>query len=105
MLAQDDEGLEKVVAYASQVLTPTQKRWSTFDRELWAVVWAVREFKHYVGLSAFSIITLSCWASDAWLLNDPTGRRSRWVLELDPFDWVMVHRDLLAGSSKGLQAA
>ena len=25
--------------------------------------------------------------------TDPTGRRSRWVLELDPFNWVMVHKD------------
>ena len=96
VLAQDEEGCEKVIAYASQALTHTQKRWSTFDRELWAVVWAVREFKHYVGLSKFTIITdhrpllgLRRMALD----NDPTGRRSRWVLELDPFDWGMVHKD------------
>ncbi|XP_023809406.1 uncharacterized protein LOC111947165 [Oryzias latipes] len=37
------EGLERVVAYASQALTHTQKRWATFDRELWAIVWAVPE--------------------------------------------------------------
>lgn len=85
-----------MIAYASQALTHTQKRWSTFNRELWAVVWAVREFKHHVGQSTFSIITdhrpllgLRHMAID----NDPTGRRSRWVLELDPFDWVMVHKD------------
>ena len=96
VLSQDEEGCEKVIAYASQALTHTQKRWSTFDRELWAVVWAVREFKHYVGLSTFGIITdhrpllgLRRMAID----NDPTGRRCRWVLELDPFDWVMVHKD------------
>lgn len=60
------------------------------------MVWAVHEFRHYVGLSTFSIITdhrpllfLRRMAID----NDPTGRRSRWVLELDPFDWVTVHKD------------
>ena len=96
VLAQEVEGLERVVAYASKALTQAQKRWSTFDRELWAVVWAVREFKHYVGLSSFSIVTdhrpllgLRRMALD----NDPTGRRCRWILELDPFDWVMVHKD------------
>lgn len=57
VLAQDRDGLEHVVAYASQALNSTQKRWSTFDRELWAIVWAVREFKHYIGLASFTIIT------------------------------------------------
>ena len=52
VLAQEMEGLETVVVYASQALTPAQKKWSTFDRELWAVVWAVCEFKHYLGTSA-----------------------------------------------------
>ncbi len=57
VLAQDRDGCEHVVAYASRALNSTQKRWSTFDRELWAIVWAVREFKHYIGLASFTIIT------------------------------------------------
>lgn len=57
VLAQQVEGPERVVAYASQALTHPQKRWSTFDRVLWAIVWALREFKHNVGLSAFTIIS------------------------------------------------
>ncbi|CAL9702845.1 unnamed protein product [Knipowitschia caucasica] len=95
VLAQENDGLEHVVAYASQALTHTQKRWSTFDRELWAVVWAVREFKHYVGLSAFTIVTdhrpllgLRGMSID----NDPTGKRGRWILELDPFNWAIIGR-------------
>uniref|UniRef100_A0AAV2MQ11 Reverse transcriptase n=1 Tax=Knipowitschia caucasica TaxID=637954 RepID=A0AAV2MQ11_KNICA len=96
VLAQENDGLEHVVAYASQALTHTQKCWSTFDRELWAVVWAVREFKHYVGLSAFTIVTdhrpllgLRGMSID----NDPTGKRGRWILELDPFNWAIIHKD------------
>ena len=96
VLAQDVDGLERVIVYASQALTHAQKRWSTFDRELWAVVWAVREFRHYVGLSTFTIVTdhrpllgLKRMAID----SDPTGRRGRWVLELDPFNWSIVHKD------------
>ncbi|CAL9686088.1 unnamed protein product [Knipowitschia caucasica] len=96
VLAQENDGLEHVVAYASQALTHTQKRWSTFDRALWAVVWAVHEFKHYVGLSAFTIDTdhrpllgLRGMSID----NDPTGKRGRWILELDPFNWAIIHKD------------
>ncbi|KAI2665719.1 Retrovirus-related Pol polyprotein [Labeo rohita] len=25
--------------------------------------------------------------------DDPTGRRARWILELDPLNWVIVHKD------------
>ncbi|KAI4887649.1 hypothetical protein NFI96_026195 [Prochilodus magdalenae] len=96
VLAQEREGREHVVAYASQSLNQTQRRWSTFDRELWAIVWAVREFRHYIGLTSFTIITdhrpllsLRRTALD----NDPTGRRGRWILELEPYNWDIVHKD------------
>ncbi|KAK9513172.1 hypothetical protein VZT92_026730 [Zoarces viviparus] len=96
VLAQDREGLERVVVYASQSLTPTERRWSTFDRELWAIVWAVRQFRHYIGVAAFTIITdhkpllgLRTMSID----KDPTGRRARWILELDPFNWVIQHKN------------
>lgn len=96
VLAQDRDGREHVVAYASRTLNSAQKRWSTFDHELWAIVWAVREFKHYIGLASFTIITdhrpllaLRRLSID----DDPTGRRARWILELDPLNWVIVHKD------------
>ncbi|KAK3510443.1 hypothetical protein QTP70_006846 [Hemibagrus guttatus] len=95
VLAQDRDGLEHVVAYASRALNSTQKRWSTFDRELWAIVWAVREFKHYIGLASFTIITdhRPLLAIRRLSIDDPTGRRGRWILELDPLNWVIVHKD------------
>ena len=96
VLAQDKEGLERVVVYASQSLTNAQKRWSTFDKELWAVVWAVRQFRHYIGSSPFTVITdhkpllgLRGMAID----KDPTGKRARWILELDPYNWTMQHKE------------
>ena len=96
VLAQVKDGVEHVVAYASQTLNQTQRRWSTFDRELWAVVWAVREFRHYIGLAAFTIVTDHrplLGLRRMTLDNDPTGRRSRWILELDPLNWDMVYKD------------
>uniref|UniRef100_A0AAV2M1F1 Reverse transcriptase RNase H-like domain-containing protein n=1 Tax=Knipowitschia caucasica TaxID=637954 RepID=A0AAV2M1F1_KNICA len=41
VLGQKQEQTEKVVAYASHVLTKAEKKWSTYDRELWAIVWAM----------------------------------------------------------------
>lgn len=94
VLAQGVDGLEKVVAYACHSLMAAERRWSTYDRELWAIVWAVRHFRHYLGLRPFTIVTdhrLLLGLHPLLTDNDKTGRRSRWALELDPYDWVIMH--------------
>ncbi|PIK43002.1 Retrovirus-related Pol polyprotein from transposon [Apostichopus japonicus] len=95
VLAQEQDGKERVIAYASSTLTPPQRKWSTFDREFWAIVWAVRHFKHYLCMSHFTIVTdhkpLQSLRNTS-LENDGTGRRARWVTELDPLDWKIIHR-------------
>lgn len=92
VLAQDKDGMERVVVYASQSLTATERRWS---RELWAVVWAVRQFRYYLGAAAFTIITDHkplLGLRGVSIEKDPTGRRARWIFELNPFNWVMRHK-------------
>lgn len=41
VLAQMQDGKERVIVYTSHTLTPSEKKWSTYDRELRAVVWSV----------------------------------------------------------------
>ena len=96
VLAQVQQGTERVIAYASHVLTHNEKKWSTYDKELWAIVWAVRHFRHYLNCNPFTIITdhrplLGLRKLDA--THDPTGRRGRWALELDPYQWTIIHKE------------
>ena len=96
VLSQVQNGKERVIAYASHVLTCTEKKWSTYDKELWAIVWSVRHFRHYLSCNPFTIITdhrplLSLRKLDVTL--DPTGRRGRWALELDPYQWTITHKE------------
>lgn len=56
VLTQDTDGLEKVVAGASHSLTAA-KRLSMCDKELRAIVWAVRHFRHYLSRCSFTIFT------------------------------------------------
>ena len=46
-----------MIAYASHVLTRAERKWSTYDRELRAIVWAVRHFRHYLYKPPFVIVT------------------------------------------------
>ena len=96
VLSQVQNGQERVIAYASHVLTRTEKKWSTYDKELWAIVWSVRHFRHYLSCNPFTIVTdhrplLSLRKLD--VMHDPTGRRGRWALELDPYQWTIIHKE------------
>ncbi|XP_073800627.1 uncharacterized protein [Danio rerio] len=95
VLAQEKGTQETVIAYASHVLTKAERKWSTYDRELWAIVWAVRHFRHYLYKQHFFIITYHkplMGLRKIPIDSDRTGRRARWALELDPFEWTVIHR-------------
>lgn len=96
VLAQRQGHQEKVIAYASHVLTKAERKWSTYDRELWAIVWAVRHFRHYLYKQPFIIVTDHkplLGLRKIPIDNDRTGRRACWALELDPFEWTVIHKD------------
>ena len=88
---KDDEK-EHVIAYASRSLNPAEKNYSVTDQECLAVVWAIKHFQHYLGLKPFTIITDHIALK--WLQTSkmPKGRRARWVMELQQYDFSIKHR-------------
>ncbi len=71
-----------VIAYASKTLEPREQKWSTYDRELWAIVWSIRHFRHYLQCTEFLIVTDHkplVGLRKIPLDQDPTGRRGRWA--------------------------
>ncbi len=78
------------------MLSASERKWSTFDRELYAIVWSVRHFCHYLACHPFTIITDHkplVGLKKLPLDHDPTGRRARWAIELDLYDWHVIYRD------------
>ncbi|GFT94644.1 transposon Tf2-6 polyprotein [Trichonephila clavipes] len=77
---------EHPIEYASRLLTPAERNYSTTEREALAVVWVLKKFR---GCIEGTEITVS---SDhqplKWLLNlkSPTGRLARWALEIQSFN-------------------
>ena len=95
VLTQVHDGKERVVAYYSQKLNNTQQKWSTYDRELWAVVASVRHFRHYLRGQEFDVITdhrplLSF--NKIPIQDEASGRRARWVIELSAYTFTIMHR-------------
>ncbi|GFW89534.1 retrovirus-related Pol polyprotein from transposon 17.6 [Trichonephila clavipes] len=77
---------EHPIEYASRLLTPAERNYSTTEREALAVVWALKKFRGYIEGTEITV------ASDhqplKWLLNlkSPTGRLARWALEIQSFN-------------------
>ena len=95
VLTQLVDGKERVISYGSKKLSDTQKKWSTFDREWWALLCAIRANQHYLRHSKFTAITdhrpLLAWRKiDS--KKDPTGRRTRWAIELSCYDFDLIYK-------------
>lgn len=56
VLSQGQNGTDKPVAYASRTLSDTESRHSTIERELLAIIWAVKQFRPYLYGRKFIII-------------------------------------------------
>lgn len=91
-LFQVEDGLEHPVAYYSKTLNKCQRKWTTTEKELFAVVSAVEHFRGYVEGSKFKIITDH--ASLIWLCNlsNPSPKLARWLVKLGQYNYDIEHR-------------
>ncbi|GFT55348.1 transposon Tf2-9 polyprotein [Trichonephila clavipes] len=86
VLLQGERSDDYPIEYASLLLTPAERNYSTTEREALAVVWALKKFRGYIEGTEIPV------ASDhqplKWLLNlkSPTGRLARWALEIQSFN-------------------
>ena len=79
-LSQKDEetGLERPVMFISAKFTDAQKRYTVTEKELYAIIYALRKFKPYIYGRKFDIVTDH--RALIWLCGkrDPTSRLGRW---------------------------
>ena len=53
----DEEGAEHVIEYASKKFDETERRYSTTERECYAVVWSLRRFRHIIAYDEIVVFT------------------------------------------------
>ncbi len=92
MLSQEQEGIERVIAYASSQLEPAHQRYCVTRRELLAAVRFTRMFRHYLLGRKFTLRTDH--SSLTWLFRfkAPQGQLARWLEELSQYNFTVVHR-------------
>jgi len=57
VLSQRSVGQDRPIAYASRILNKAEQNYNTIEKELLAIVWAVKHFRPYVYGTKFLIIT------------------------------------------------
>ena len=83
--------------FISHSLTPEQRNYQIYDRELLAVILALQEWRHYLHGSPHPITILTdhknlTYFRTAQKLNP---RQARWSLMLSMFDLVLIHAPVL----------
>ena len=88
----DEKKRERVIAYASRSLNKAESNYGITDQECLAVVWAVKHFEQYLGLLPFKIVTDHSALKFLQTAEMPTGKRARWIMYLQQFNFEIVHR-------------
>ena len=92
VLSQVQDKQERVVAYCSRALRPSQRRYCTTTREMLAAVAMCIQFRSYLRGGRFTLRTDH--RSLVWLhrFKDMEGMMSRWLHALQQFQFSIVHR-------------
>lgn len=91
LLQQQAEG-ERVLSYASRLLSSAERNYSITEQECLALVWSLQKFKIFVWGTKIKVITdhhALCWLMRK---KDLAGRLARWSLQLQDLDIDIVYR-------------
>jgi hypothetical protein len=95
---KNNEGKEIVIAYGSKSLLPAEKNYPITDMECLAIVWGIKHFHEYLIGRKFKIITDHSALVTLQTAKIPKGRRGKWMMELQQYDFKIEHRP---GKSNG----
>ena len=92
VLSQKQDGVEKVIAYFSRVLSKTERNYCVTRRELLAVVDSIKSFHQY--LYGRKFLVRSDHVSLRWLMSfkELEGQLARWLERLQQYDFEVLHR-------------
>ncbi|GBC54389.2 enzymatic polyprotein, putative [Rhizophagus irregularis DAOM 181602=DAOM 197198] len=69
-----------------------EKRYPITELEYLAVIWGVKHFHKYLVNRRFKVITDHAALKGLMSAKIPTGRRARWVMELQQYNFEIIHR-------------
>jgi len=92
VLQQEQDGLLRVIGYASKVFIGTEKRYCITRKELAAMVFGLKHYRQYLLGRKFVIRTDHAALSYLMTAKDLIGQQARWVNLMSEFDFTIQHR-------------
>ena len=89
---KDEQNREVVIAYASKSLNKAEQNYPITEQECLAIRWAVEYFHKYLIEKPFIVITDHSALRTLMTTQKPKGRRARWIMELQQYDFKVIHR-------------
>ena len=92
VLTREVDGLQHTIIFINRLLTSSERKYTTTEKEGKAVLWAVEKLRPY--LEGFRFTVFTDHSSLLWLqkLNCPSGRLARWAMSLLAYDIKIIHR-------------
>lgn len=92
VLSQEQEGSERVVAYASRTLSKPEQNYCVTRRELLAIVHFLKHFRHY--LYGQDVVVRTDHGALTWLLKfkNPEAQLARWLEVISQYRLTLEHR-------------
>lgn len=92
VLSQGAVNSDKPVCFASRTLSTAETNYSTIEKEMLAIIWAVQYFRPYLFGKRFTIVTDH--KPLTWLMNfkQPNSKIIRWRLQLQEYDFEVVYK-------------
>ncbi|GBC32893.2 enzymatic polyprotein, putative [Rhizophagus irregularis DAOM 181602=DAOM 197198] len=89
---KDEKGKEVVIAYASRSLLPAEENYPITELECLGIVWGIQHFHKYLIDRKFKVITDHSALKGLMNAKIPKGKRARWVMELQQYNFEVIHR-------------
>ena len=89
----DDEGKERPIAFASRILSKTERKWGITEREAFAIVWSVNYFRSYLLGNKFDLFTDHRPLTFLRTLKNPSPKIARWLLQLEEYDYNIIYKE------------
>ena len=93
LLQTDSNGEWHPCSYLSQSFFPAERNYDIYDRELLAVIHALKTWRHYLHSSPFPIQVFINHKNLTYFRKPQAlnHRQARWLLDLADFDLTMIH--------------
>lgn len=87
-----DDGQERPIAFASHRFSPTQARWSTIEREAFAIIGALGKFDTWVFGAEIQVVSDHNPLSYLTTSTPHGAKLARWALALQRYNVIVTHR-------------